>query len=532
MIFAIFGLVLLGFGLFSIPTFDPWLILGQMLPGLGLLVYAAVTSYADLRERVSGQAGRRNLWFGSNAVVQGAALAAVLAVVAYVAQRSPVHWDWTESGIHGLSKASLQVLEQIPKDQSVEIYAFYQSPDTVREALSAYDYASDRLSYRILDANRSPLLAQQLEVTEDKVMVVCAGPCVTKETDGTQRVAKATAKTTELSEQKITEAIRSVVSKRHKVYFVIGHDESDPDSQDDAGLSQVASALGGENIEYATLLLAQTEKVPDDADAVALVAPSQKIYDREIQALDAYLKKGGSVLVLADALRGSNVADLLRAWSIELGNDLVVDQQLQLFGPPVMTLEPVVSDYGDHPITKDMRRRLTFFRMARSVQPASGAEGDVTVLATTGPESYAVSDKGVTAGGEVKLDPSKDRKGPIPLAVARTFKRDDAPPPEATPEGHPALPKLREGRLVVAGDADFAQNRYVSEAANADLFLNMVTWLVGDESFITVDRKLPRASRVAMSEANLKLFSYLGLFLVPEGVLMLGIWNWWRRRQF
>jgi ABC-type uncharacterized transport system involved in gliding motility auxiliary subunit len=135
-------------------------------------------------------------------------------------------------------------------------------------------------------------------------------------------------------------------------------------------------------------------------------------------------------------------------------------------------------------------------------------------------------------GDEIAVDPRKDRKGPIPLAVARTFKTEEAPQPPI--EGHPpvAMPKpKREGRLVVVGDADFAQNRYVAEGANSDLFLNMVTWLVGQENFITIDRKLPRASRVRMTEANMKLFSYLGLFLVPEGLLLLGVWNWWRRRK-
>jgi ABC-type uncharacterized transport system involved in gliding motility auxiliary subunit len=103
-----------------------------------------------------------------------------------------------------------------------------------------------------------------------------------------------------------------------------------------------------------------------------------------------------------------------------------------------------------------------------------------------------------------------------------------------TPEGHPPIaspPPKREGRLIVVGDADFAQNRYVAEGANADLFLNMVTWLVGQENFVTIDRKLPRASRVRMTEANMKVYSYLGLFIVPEALLMLGIWNWWRRRR-
>ena len=39
-----------------------------------------------------------------------------------------------------------------------------------------------------------------------------------------------------------------------------------------------------------------------------------------------------------------------------------------------------------------------------------------------------------------------------------------------------------EGRLVVVGDSDFARNRYMAEAYNADLFLNIVAWLAGQET--------------------------------------------------
>ena len=523
MLYAIFGLVLLGFALLSLATGDPWLILGHGVPGLALLIYAGFTSLPEMRDRFGSEAGQRNLWFGSNAFGQGVALFAILGFVGYFAQRYPIHWDWTESGIHSLSQGSRQVLTQIPDDKKVEVIAFFSDPDAAREVLEPYEYASDRFSYRVVDPNKDPGLATKFEIGADRVLLVCAGPC---------EDATGTVKTVELTEQKITESIRSVVSSRRKIYFVTGHDEAEPGNQTDDGLSGIGSALSAENIEYTTLVLAQEQKVPDDADAVVIAAPSNTIYDKELDALDAYLKKGGSVLLMADALRGTKLPEQLKRWSIELGNDLIVDQQLQLFGAPELSVDAMAADYGQHPVTKDMRRQLSLFRLARSVSPAAGAEDEVTVLVSTGRDSYAVSDKGVALGAEVTVDPSKDRRGPIPIAVARTFKPEDAP--AAPVEGHPPVAtqkKPREGRLVVVGDADFAKNRSVAEGGNADLFLNMVTWLVGEESFITVDRKLPRASRVRMTEANMKLYSYLGLFLVPEGLLMLGVWNWWRRRK-
>ena len=89
----------------------------------------------------------------------------------------------------------------------------------------------------------------------------------------------------------------------------------------------------------------------------------------------------------------------------------------------------------------------------------------------------------------------------------------------------------REGRLVVVGDADFARNRHVAKVYNADLFLNIVNWLVGEESFITIDRKTPRASMAQMTRQEFATFRYIAIFFVPEAILLAGIISWWRRRS-
>jgi ABC-type uncharacterized transport system involved in gliding motility auxiliary subunit len=65
---------------------------------------------------------------------------------------------------------------------------------------------------------------------------------------------------------------------------------------------------------------------------------------------------------------------------------------------------------------------------------------------------------------------------------------------------------------------------------NADLFLNAVNWLVGQEEFATIDRKRPRASTAEITWEQFATFRYLSLFLLPELILLLGIVVWWRRR--
>ena len=91
---------------------------------------------------------------------------------------------------------------------------------------------------------------------------------------------------------------------------------------------------------------------------------------------------------------------------------------------------------------------------------------------------------------------------------------------------------LAEGiaRVVVVGDSDFVRNRHVAEVYNSDLFVNAINWLVGEESFITIDRKLPRASMAVLTSQEFQTFRYLALFVAPELILLIGIAIWWRRR--
>ncbi len=526
MLFAILGLVFLGFALVALLSGAAlWLFWLHLALGAGALVYAATTSLGELRDLIGRDAGRRGLRQGSNALIQALALLAILGLASYVSVRRSVRWDWTEAGVHSLTQATRDVLTQIP-ESGVEIYAFVTqgNQEPVREALGLYAYETPRLKYSVFDPNQRPDLANRLEVKTDGVLLVCGGSC---------EAAQGTARVESESEQEITKAIRQVIASRRKVYFLTGHGEGGKDDDEARGYSQARQALEAENLTIEDLLLANQPDVPDDADAVIVAGPNHSILPRELEALDRYLRGGGSLLILADPFVVTHLEDQLRAWGVELGKDVVVDEQMQLFAGPQLGVQPIVSSYGAHPITDRMKQQITMFQVARSVRAADGATDGVVELATTSDRSWGETDlERFSKQGVVGLDPAVDRKGPVALAVARSLPSPNpTPAPEGPAEGQPPASQPAEGRLVVVGDADFASNRYVAELSNYDLFLNMVTWLVGEESFITIDRKLPRASTAAITPEQLANFRYLSLFVLPEAILVLGLVSWWRRRS-
>ena len=515
-LFTSFGIVLIVFGLVAVLLGTPlWISVTHFVLGLLSIAAAAASGFSKLSEIWARDATRRGLKYGGNAVIQTLLIAGILAAVAVLSVRYPQHWDWTEAGTHSLSRASAEVLEQIGADGYVEILAFYVQggQGEGRTLLDLYTYESDRVHIKVYDPNKRPDLAERHEIRTNGVLIVCAGDCETAK--GTVRVAQA-------SEEDLTKAIRSVISEKRKVYFLTGHGEGDPADQEVTGYSRAKLALEDENIQVESLLLVNREDVPEDADAVIVAGPNHSLLGRELEALDRYLRAGGSLLVLSDPIVVSGLEDQVRAWGVELGSDIIVDQQIQLFAGPQLGVQPVVTDYGVHAITQKLRggSSPTLFNLARSVRAVEGEGRDgVVELVRTGQSSWAESDvETFVAEGRVGLDPAADRAGPVPLAVALELDAAGEDDPEA------------KGRIVVVGDADFARNRYIAEFFNIDLFLNAISWLVGEEGFITIERKTARASSVLMTSTQVATFQYLGIFVLPELVLLIGLLSWSRRR--
>jgi ABC-type uncharacterized transport system involved in gliding motility auxiliary subunit len=493
-----------------------------------LLVVAALTSAGEIRSRLAQSSNRRGLLFGSNAAVQITALVVILGLVAYLAQRHPKQWDWTEAGVHSLAQATTDTLARIPQDELISVYAFFIDPGPARRILERYQGASDRFSYRLIKPNEELQKSQLFEIDADQIMVVCRGPCET----ASGEKATVTVKVTEPSEEKITRAIRTAISDKKKIYFLAGHEEGDPNDESASGMALARKALEADNLAVGTHALASDPQLPADADALVLASPTRPLLPIETEAIDRYLKGGGSLLVLIDPLLESRLEPTLASWGVKVSQDVIVDSRPQLFSDPALVLEPVARSYGDHPITRALAGNNTIYKLARSVEAEEAAKSDVVTLVETGPASWAAGDvAGLKGGRQKRGDPDQDRRGPISIAVARSFKVEKPAAAEGkAAESSPPAGGRSEGRLVVVGDADFARNEGLMQVYNSDLLVNMANWLVGEEEFITIDRKLPRASSVQMSSEQVYAFTLVSIFLLPELLLLLGIVHWRRRR--
>ena len=328
----------------------------------------------------------------------------------------------------------------------------------------------------------------------------------------------------DVTEEKITNAmVKLTRTGVKKVYFLEGHNERGVEGEGGKardGFARAADALRNENYEVEKLLLAAKGSVPEDADVVVVAGATRPLLEVEHTALEAFLGRGGSLMVLIDPRANTDLVADLERWGVELGEDIIVDRALALFG---RATSPFAGSYsGEHDITRKMRE-AALFHMARSVRASEGS--GLTEIVFTGDSAWAERDLDTFfAEGTAELG-GEDLPGPVALAVA------GAPGVIAPATGEDEAPKPADARLVVFGDADFASNDLIETAANRDLFVNSVNWLMGDVEAISIRPRLSRASRFQLSQEQFRTIRSLSLFVLPEAIAIIGVFVWWSRRR-
>lgn len=529
-VFVVFGFVILVLALFGAPMDGRWIWGNFVLGGLALAAAAAM-SVDTLRERVRSGEGRRIGKYGTSAVATTLLTLVILGLVGFLGTRYHWRFDWSEAGVHSLADQSRKVLAGLERD--VEVLALFPRPEIprVQELLDRYTYVSDRFHVEYADPTERPDLLERFGIAPEELG---QGGVVRIALGDDSVVLK------EVEEQRITNALVKLTRGAERlVYFLEGHNERPVEGEageGKEGFSRAAEALRNENYRVETLLLAAQGRVPEDAHAVVVAGPTRPLLPEEHAALQRYLERGGRLLVLVDPRAKTDLEEDLRAWGVELGNNIVVDRQLALFG---RATTPFAGGYDEtHEITSGLRE-TTLFHVARSVQPRDDGAA-FTELVYTGDSSWAERDlERFFQQGEAELD-ADDLEGPVSIAVAGTptltAEAEDGDEPD-----EPALPGMEEtaaedleeadARLVVFGDSDFAANEFLDVYRNRDLFVNSVNWLIGDVEAISIRPARSRASRFQPSSEQFQVIHTLSLLVLPEAIAILGVFTWWTRRQ-
>ncbi len=514
-------------GIFTPPnqTLIPqWIAISAGVLILGLAAYA-ILNPEGVRRALTGRQAR----YGSNAAILAIAFVGILVVVNILVYQNPWRKDFTEDKQHTLAPETIQTLAALPG--KVEAIAFF-SPNTPRD--TAEQLLNDlkgnsrgKFDYRFVDPNAEPVLARQYGITGDGKIVLVMG--------------KATATASFADESDVTQAmLRLINPQAHVIYFLTGHGEPDISSSggDTPGLSQARQTLQGKNYLVKTLNLAATHKIPDDAKALVEAGPTSPMLPDEVSLIQAYLAKGGSLIVLENspiATMSANpaststpsstpdpLADYLKNdWGIMLNNDLVID-----FNPNNPTANGInaisASVSQTSPITQHSTL-ITIMPEARSLTlsktPPPNVSLESLVVTAPLPATWGETDfASLQNQQKPSYDPNSDFAGPLTLAAS-------------------AINSTTNSRVVVFGDAIFATDAAANgigfgAAGNGDMFVNAVDWAAQQDKLINLTPH-PSIARTFNPPGQFEFILILlgSIIVIPGLIVAAGVSNWVARRR-
>jgi ABC-type uncharacterized transport system involved in gliding motility auxiliary subunit len=495
---------------------------------VALLVLFVLGLRLPLHPRVSRLTG---LGYAAGTVIAALGLA-VLANAALVVH--DVHFDLTRERVFTPSRQALEVVDRLSQD--VELTYFYHGQDPngkrLKDVLTVLGRRNARLHVRPIDPDKHPSLAATYGVRLYNAAVLEAG--------GRRLVVQST------DENEIALGIQRVIRERViTVCFIEGHNEYPSDnfefhthleglhdhSHGDAsakvvqmpghGIGRLRRALEALGFEVRTIIPATQPEIPIDCVAVIDANPRTTYGPGESAALEAYLARGGALLLLYDLgfVIEPRLAGVLEKLGVQLTQQVIIDPQQHYASDPEMV---AVSGLEPHPITKNVS--LTFFPGARAlllVPPAPGVT--TTPLIRSSAASYT---QFVAPVAERQVDPDAT---PVPASATA------APQPHilavAVEGAWPGTaPHTVPFRAVIMGDADFASNSFFPYMANSDLALAIMRWLVREERAPTVASRLPVPRLILLTRSQMRQIFLVTEVLLPLGVLMIGAIVWWIRR--
>jgi ABC-type uncharacterized transport system involved in gliding motility auxiliary subunit len=468
---------------------------GFLILGGALLVLAALLARLDqavLRARTTR--------YGVNAAVMILLVLGVTTVVQALSYRHGWRWDLTETKRYSLSPQTIKLLGNLKAP--VNAIGFFRSDQpgkrVAEDLFKQYaQYAGGKFTWRTADPDREPGLARRYASESYGTIVLESGAKSEKVLDA--------------EEEKLTNGLVKVTrAGKRTIYVVQGHGEHELTNTDRPGFSEAKAALERSNYEVKPLVLARTGTVPDDASVVIVPGPRNDLFQPELDALDAYVGRGGKLLFMVNPFQNEGLRTYLEKYGFLLDNDLVVESnpigRLFGIGPEV----PIVQHYESHPITRDMAGVSTLFPLTRSIQATKTQPKGVSFdpIARTSPESWGETNRKALQSGQARPD-AEDPKGPLTVAAVAT--KDKA-------------------RLVVYGTSNLASNQFLNLQGNRDFFLNTVSWLAEEEDQISIRPKDAKQTPVFFNANQAQLVFFLPVVILPGLVLAGGVVAVVRRR--
>ena len=469
---------------------------------------------------------------------------ALLTMINYLAARHHSRFDLSGTGRIDLSPLTRQVLDTATNELRVILYFDREEPlfkmshallkayaaENPRVVIQTIDYTRDtsaalaaKKKYNLVEKNDRDLVIFDCQ---DRTKFVYQGEL--SDLDMNELLAGNSGEIKRVAfkgEMMFTSAILSVLTPRQlKAYFLQGHDEHNPASDDGLmGYSKFAGVLRENGVKSEPLRLEGVAEIPSDCNLLIVAGPRLKMLPEVVEKIERYLKQGGRMLALFNfnsANRDTGLERTLAEWGVVVGRNFVVDEQ---FAMSRDKRDMVVSAFGTHRMVRPLFGSGLYLLRPRTVSSEKGAR--------RGADAPQVEEIVFTSRGG---------------RVIENFRPDDSPSPTSSdPIGRmPLVVAVERGgvrnvsaergatRIVVAGDSIFLANDTIDKVANHEFASHAINWLLArEELLIGIPPRPLKAYKLTMSRAELISVQWLLLAGMPGGALLLGGLVWMRRRR-
>ncbi len=490
-------------------------------------------------DTVAGALKARGTLRTAGALVQIGLVAALLVFINYFSSRNYKKWDLTEEQAHTLAQQSVDVAKGLANE--VQVLAFFKSgqpeKDKFRETVELYTEVTPKISVRFVDPDADP-------VTTKAYNIGMAGTVIMESGDRKQTLSGT-------DEQDITRGLIKITREAEKtVCFTTGHGERDLESSEGSGLSSIKGELTGQGYQSRTINIAANQGVDPKCSVIVIAGPAKAFDDAEIGFIETFIQnQAGGVIALLDP-QTPDQHELLRRFNVKARTDVIVDANPinQVTGQNF--LAPIADSYGKHAISEKMSNVQTIFPLARSLEVVVGtSDTDPNAMAT--PLVFSSEDAwgetNLTKGVQPRPDKGQDAEGPLKLMIAGyklvknpaaeaapkdDSKKEDESAPAGEAKADDGKSKTRDARFVVAGDSDFMTNQYSNYFGNSDLFMNSVSWAIGEGDLISIRPKKKGEKPIDLpSESYSRFITNVPALLFPVLLVGLGVYIWARRRR-
>ncbi len=323
-----------------------------------------------------------------------------------------------------------------------------------------------------------------------------------------------------LGEDVLTSGLLAAIEGKPRPVYFIADKSGLPQGGSGTAWANFAGTLLTRNAPPIRVNLADLDRIPDDAAAVAIAGPVYDLSPTELDVLKEYWSRPRSALLVT---AGSNEAPpRLRAFLREHGVTLNRDRVVTRKGDQITTNVHAVFTEG-MAFTREFGGKSTLLEGATCSLGIRDTNNDD--LISRGINLYTLLETGSEYWGETAFDKGspafdsrEDIAGPLRLAAAviRGVATDDQLAGEVS-------------RMVVIGNTDFLDPNHFSDI-NRDFLATSVDWLIGRESVSGFGPRTFGTYKLPLLDVQVSFINRVNLIFLPAFALLAGALVWSSRR--